>query len=94
MTRKFKPFPATGRLRRVAAEVDARRGIARGPWVLPDLWKPGLGRAQLLGSVWSRQRGNGSGRLFLGWPCLPGSGGREGWKWPSWERGILFILLK
>lgn len=52
MTRKFKLFPAAGRLRGVAAEVDARLGIALGPWMLADLWKLGLGRAKLGSAAW------------------------------------------
>lgn len=97
MTRKFKLFPAAGRLRGVAAEVDARLGIALGPWMLADLWKLGLGRAKLGSAAWLGAGQPAWKRLqevFPGLDLFSREGGREGWKWPGWERGILFILLK
>lgn len=104
MARKFKPFPAAGRLRGVAAEVDPCLGIL-GIAPVPGCFQTtgNLGWAgQSSAQPWpgclagSRPAGVETAlvvchEFFPGLDCLPG-GGREEWRWPALERGILFIL--
>lgn len=88
MPRKFKPFPAAGRR-------------PRGMHALASLGVPGCSQSSGCPAWLSlARRGAASvetapgGFSWAGLVYPAAVGGREGWKRPGWERGILFILLK